>query len=219
MFIEVYTDGSATTPDKPGGYGYVLIVDGKKHSEGSGYMPLASNNDAELEAAIQGLSAASKLLNENSSRVMMTVQPGQPPFKVTLVSDSQIVLGWTSGQYAFKQHNKIDKYNQLNYLARNLRVDTRWVEGHTGDENNERCDRLANAARLQQGIDSIIEKPKKKRKETPSIGLSQTGVMVFWYKNVLKIIDLENNLVEDYNETIHGPRSSHLELDSRQGNK
>jgi len=27
---------------------------------------------------------------------------------------------------------------------------TRWVHGHNGDVNNERCDKLANAARLKE---------------------------------------------------------------------
>ena len=39
MKVEVYTDGSATTKDKPGGYGWVIVIDGKFHSEGSGSLP------------------------------------------------------------------------------------------------------------------------------------------------------------------------------------
>ena len=58
MKIEVYTDGSATTSEKPGGWGYVIVIDGVKHSEGSGRMETATNNDAELEGAIMGLAAA-----------------------------------------------------------------------------------------------------------------------------------------------------------------
>lgn len=150
MKIEVYSDGSATIATKPGGYGWVLVIDGQKVDEGSGYMPLASNNDAELEAAIQGL-----------AKVLKMRVDGQIPIgthTVTLVSDSQIVLGWVSGMFRFKQKAKMQKYEQLMYLVRKLNVQTRWVEGHTGDEHNERCDTLANMAR--KGTDE--EKPKKK---------------------------------------------------------
>ncbi len=56
--IEVYSDGSATIATKPGGYGWVVVVDGEFHSEGSGHSDAATNNDMELEAAIQGLTAA-----------------------------------------------------------------------------------------------------------------------------------------------------------------
>lgn len=140
MKIDVYTDGSATVATKPGGYGYVIVIDGVKHSEGSGAMPLASNNDAELEAAIQGLKAVLML------RIKDPAKYGQNT-DVTLVSDSEIVLGWANGTYRFKQKNKMEKYQALKSLVSRLYVGTRWVEGHTGDEHNERCDELANIAR------------------------------------------------------------------------
>lgn len=160
MKIEVYTDGSATTADKPGGYGWVIVLDGKKDSEGSGYMELASNNDAELEAAIQGLAAVKKVI-ESTPHLFGILSVVPQSDSVTLVSDSQIILGWANGQYAFKQENKISKYKELQLLVNIMHVQTRWIEGHTGDEHNERCDKLANAARLGTDVNQI--KPKKKK--------------------------------------------------------
>ena len=55
MKIEVWTDGSATIATKPGGFGWVITLDGKFHSEGSGHLEKATNNDAELMASICGL--------------------------------------------------------------------------------------------------------------------------------------------------------------------
>lgn len=176
MKIEVYSDGSATVATKPGGYGFVIVVDGVKHSEGSGPMENATNNDAELMAAVEGLK---KVL------LMRVQQPelyGQAD--VTLVSDSEIVLGWTNGTYRFKQKSKMAQYETLRSLAARLRLQTRWVEGHTGDIHNERCDELANIARKTQikyasVIESVkpeaftlAEKPDKKsrkKKETSLI--------------------------------------------------
>ncbi len=158
MKIEVYSDGSATIASKPGGYGYVVVFDGVKATEGSGYMPLASNNDAELEAAIQGLAKVLKM------RIDGEIPIGT--HEITLVSDSQIVLGWVTGAYRFKQKAKMHKFEQLQYLVRKLNVKTRWVEGHTGDEHNERCDTLANIAR--KGTE---EKPKKRASKKVPIEL------------------------------------------------
>ena len=62
MKIEVYSDGSATTADKAGGWGSVIVIDGALHKELSGHLESATNNDAELEAAIQGLAATYDLL-------------------------------------------------------------------------------------------------------------------------------------------------------------
>src|SRR5271170_5885054 len=112
-----------------------MVVDGVKSAEGSGYMPLASNNDAELEAAIQGLSFARSLFTDKD------IAAHNASF--TLVSDSQLVLGWTNGTYAFRQEDKKEKYAQLRLLVHAMSVQTRWVEGHTGDPYNQHCDTLA----------------------------------------------------------------------------
>ena len=195
MKIELYSDGSATVSEKPGGYGWVMVVNGVKHSEGNGYMPLASNNDAELEAAISGLVAVHQfLLNA----------PTLSTYSVTLVSDSEIVLNWANGIYAFRQENKIDKYNLLRQQMASMHVQTRWVKGHTGDEHNERCDRLANAARLQVTIDEVKKPVKKVNKPLPDkdfvVYLKENLKLYVHYKGTVKEIDLENNTIVDYNE-------------------
>ena len=213
MHIDVYTDGSATTADKPGGYGYVITTDGNKHSEGSGHMPLASNNDAELQAAIEGLKAARLLVETYKA-------------SITLVSDSQIILGWASGKYAFRQQDKIEKYKEFQLLINLMHVKTRWVEGHTGDEHNERCDKLANAARklidppLPAGNNtvkfaSIPYDPEIKKEETSKtepvdiasnfgqnflLYVKENLRLYVHYKGKIKEINLETNTIVDYNE-------------------
>jgi len=152
MKIEVYTDGSATVATKPGGWGYVIVLDGIKHHEGSGGMERATNNDAELQAAVEGLKHVLLM------RVQDPAKYGQA--EVTLVSDSEIVLGWTNGNYRFKQKAKMATFEILKTLAARLRVQTRWVEGHTGDEHNERCDELANIARKKLVAEALGETNK-----------------------------------------------------------
>lgn len=210
MNIEVYTDGSATTKDKPGGWGYVLVIDGQKDSEGSGHIERGTNNDAELQAAIEGLINVQTLIRSPDFQ-MQHVESNQP-IEITLVSDSQIVLGWASGTYAFRQENKIDKFKQLQMLVQMMHVKTRWVEGHTGDEHNERCDKLAKAARkglevpLPNGSNEIGHAFKMTK-----IGEKKKNVICIWHKDVLKVVDLDANIVEDYHPE-HGFRSSLLEL-------
>ena len=169
MNIEVYSDGSATTKDKPGGYGYVILINNEKVTEGSGYMDNATNNDAELEAALQGLKAAHHLsLNPPASYMPGIFEPPKIT-TVTLVSDSQLVLGWVSGKYAFRQQDKINKYKELMLFVKMLDVKTRWVAGHTGQEHNERCDELANAARTS-GVPGLqISNPTLVQSVTPDL--------------------------------------------------
>jgi ribonuclease HI len=204
MKIEVYTDGSATIASKPGGYGFVIVGDGQKIAEGSGHMELATNNDAELEAAIQGLVAVLKLITESPTSF------SRAEASVTLVSDSQLILGWVNGTYRFKQADKRQKYDQLKYLVRKLNVGTRWVLGHSGDEHNERCDRLANDARLL--LNRELDKEEAKSNGKTFIGTRKTGTMCIWYKDVLKIVDFEANVIENYDRSIHGPRGGILEI-------
>lgn len=199
MKIEVYADGSATIATKPGGYGWVICIDGVKHSEGNGHLEFATNNDAELEAAIQGLVAVFKLVTIEKPAIM----------DVTLVSDSQIVLNWASGAHRFKQVAKVHKYNQLRGLMVKLIAKTRWVEGHSGDEHNERCDKLANLGRKKQELD--LKKENINSGKT-KISTKKDGVVSFWFRGILKVIDLSENIVEDYDKELHGKRESKLEV-------
>ena len=207
MKIEVYADGSATSKGKPGGYGYVLVFDEEKHSEGSGHIDSASNNDAELEAAIQGLVAAYKFIM--ASRIG-NAETSQVDFEVTLISDSQLILGWADGGYKCKQPDKQAGYHKLRGLVARMNVKTKWVRGHSGDTHNERCDQLANEARTG------IEKKNKHQEALGAgetvIGTKKTGILCVWYLGQLKVIDLTANIVEDYEREMHGPRGSMFEI-------
>jgi len=140
MRIEVYSDGSGTVSTKPGGYGFVVLVDGKDVYEGSGHLDFATNNDCELQGAIEGLDS----LHYHFEPEELT--------DVWLVSDSEIVLGWASGERAFRQEEKILKYQQLTNMMKEYKAKTRWVKGHSGEPIQERCDKLANAARKNEAI-------------------------------------------------------------------
>lgn len=145
MLIEVYSDGSGNTFDSDGGYGWRLVVDGVLISEGSGYLSSATNNVAEITAAIKGLEAATAYLYSQP------LQSQSPP-KVVLVSDSQLVLGYANGSYKCKAVHLTALYIQLRKVFKAIGADTRWVRGHSGDQHNEGCDQLAKAARNGKGI-------------------------------------------------------------------
>jgi hypothetical protein len=90
-----------------------------------------------------------------------------------------------------------------------MKVKTKWVKGHSGDEYNERCDKLANNAR--KGLSTeILDKPVQN--VDTKIGRKKNDVICLWHGTVLKIIDLENNIVENYNREAHGKRGSLIEI-------
>jgi ribonuclease HI len=144
--IEIYCDGSGTTWDKSAGYGYVLIIDGEFHSEGSGHIPRGTNNDAEMAAAIKGMMAAKDLIDfatEESERTGNTIFCTE----VKLCSDSQLCLGWASGRYRHNNPDRKKTVEVLQSLFNELRAIPTWVKGHSKHEWNDRADALAHYGR------------------------------------------------------------------------
>lgn len=151
MNIEVYCDGSGNTFASDGGYGYRVVTDGTLSYEGSGYLASATNNVAEITAAIEGL----KSLKAGGLAAVCLSGAAQ----ITLISDSQLVLGYASGRYQCKALHLTQLYIQLRQLYKELNCTQRWVKGHSGNEHNEGCDKLAKAARLGKGTTGTIPTP------------------------------------------------------------
>ncbi|TDF41603.1 ribonuclease HI [Alteromonadaceae bacterium M269] len=136
--MQIYTDGSCLGNPGPGGYAAVLEY--KQHvKEVSGGFSKTTNNRMELLAAIEGL----KHLTE--------------PCQVTLTTDSQYVKqginqwihnwrknGWKTSTK--KPVKNADLWQQLDEQVKRHKIDWRWVKGHSGHPQNERCDELARNA-------------------------------------------------------------------------
>jgi ribonuclease HI len=135
--VLLFTDGACSGNPGPGGWAYILKhpVSGKVR-EGSGAEPQTTNNRMELMAVIEGLAA----LSRRSS--------------VVLTSDSKYVLdglekwldgwkrkGWkTAGKAPVKNQ---DLWQKLDALREAHEIEFRWIKGHAGHAENERCDELA----------------------------------------------------------------------------
>lgn len=144
MIVSVYTDGSS---HRKGGlpYGWAYVIPGV--TEGFGGGPSGTNNVAELSAAIEGLRWLKEHFElEPHSRILKLEQEA---YQFELVCDSQYVLGIASGAYTPTKN--LDLATELRGLYLELGCwRTRWVKGHSGDENNEKADKLATAAKNQQ---------------------------------------------------------------------
>ena len=140
MNVEIYCDGSATTANLPGGWAFVVLVDGVKYTEASGFLGKATNNIAELTAAISGLEYVKQHGSLSSAK------------SITLISDSQLTLKYASGDYQCRKPHLVPLYCKLRQLYVKMNITTRWVKGHSGDTYNEQCDILAKAARGGQTV-------------------------------------------------------------------
>ncbi|MBM7073507.1 ribonuclease HI [Shewanella sp. 202IG2-18] len=136
--IHIYTDGSCLGNPGPGGYGVVMNY--KQHrKELSGGFVLTTNNRMELLAPIVALES----LKEKCD--------------VVLTSDSQYMRqGITQWIHGWKKKNwmtsnkkpvkNVDLWKRLDLAAQKHNIDWKWVKGHSGHPENERCDDLARNA-------------------------------------------------------------------------
>lgn len=137
--VEIYTDGACSGNPGVGGWAAVLLYNSHK-KEISGAEPDTTNNRMELTAIIEGL----KMLKE--------------PCDVTLYSDSAysvdpFLKNWISGwiargwRTASKDDVKnVDLWQTLLQLTSKHSVTFVKVKGHSDNELNNRCDRLARTA-------------------------------------------------------------------------
>ncbi|MGE4470935.1 MAG: ribonuclease HI [Desulfovibrio sp.] len=134
--VTIYTDGSCLGNPGPGGWAAVLLC-ADQRKELAGGFARTTNNRMELRAVIEALTALTR------------------PCNVTLHTDSQYVRnaltkGWLQGwkkngwkTAAKKPVKNQDLWRALMPLVEKHQVDFRWVRGHAGDPENERCDVLA----------------------------------------------------------------------------
>jgi ribonuclease HI len=143
--VEIFTDGGCEPNPGPGGYG-VILVHPKKRAEASGGFRATTNNRMEIFAAIKGL----EILKQ--------------PCQVTVYSDSQYLVkammeGWVAkwkrrGWWRTNQERaeNADLWQRLDQLCEIHRVEFRWLKGHAGHAENERCDRLCLEALRQPNL-------------------------------------------------------------------
>ena len=136
--VIIHTDGACLGNPGAGGWAAVLRY-GEHARELSGGEADTTNNRMELMATIKALEALTK------------------PSAVTLYTDSQYVqkgistwlAGWKARGWHTKRKTPVlnkDLWQRLDKANATHKVDWRWVKGHAGTPDNERCDFLATLA-------------------------------------------------------------------------
>jgi len=144
--VQLFTDGACSGNPGPGGWAFLLrdLASGTER-EGSGGLPETTNNQMELLAVIQGLSALKR------------------PCDVQLHADSVYVLhgmkewmaGWKRNGWRRKNGSRweavknVELWQQLDQLQEVHRITFHHIKGHSGHPENERCDELAVLASQQ----------------------------------------------------------------------
>jgi len=133
--VRIYTDGACRGNPGPGGWGAVLIYNGRRKEIFGGEAD-TTNNRMELMAAIHALEA----LKRRSAVDLFTDS--------RYVKDgiTQWITGWKSKGWrtaAKKPVKNVDLWRLLDAQADEHAVAWHWVKGHDGNPENERADALA----------------------------------------------------------------------------
>ncbi len=137
--VTIYTDGGCKGNPGPGGWGALLIYNGREREIWGGE-PLTTNNRMELMAAIEALETLKR------------------DCRVEVHTDSQYlrngitewIAGWKANGWKTAQKKPVknaDLWQRLDKARRRHDVSWHWVRGHDGQEENERAHTLA-----QRGI-------------------------------------------------------------------
>ncbi|MEI6705417.1 MAG: ribonuclease HI [Deltaproteobacteria bacterium] len=135
QIVEIFCDGACSGNPGPGGYGAILRYGGHE-KEIRGGARETTNNRMELSAAIEAL----RLLTR--------------PCAVTVTTDSQYLVkgitewisGWRRNGWRNSKKEPVlnrDLWEQLLVVTEKHSVQWKWVRGHAGHAENERCDQLA----------------------------------------------------------------------------
>jgi ribonuclease HI len=140
--VQLFTDGACIGNPGPGGWAFILRHPATgKTKESSGGEHNTTNNRMEIMSVISGLESL------------------KSPSNVELFSDSQYVInsinawiakwksfGWQKTKRGKDPIKNLDLWKRLDELLQQHTVNAKWVRGHVGHVENERCDVLAVAA-------------------------------------------------------------------------
>ena len=135
--VEIFCDGACSGNPGPGGYGAILRSGGHLKELNGGARD-TTNNRMEMTAAIEAL----RLLKR--------------PCYVSITTDSQYLVkgmtewiaGWQRKGWRNSKKEPVvnkDLWELLLALTKLHTVQWKWVKGHAGHAENERCDQLARA--------------------------------------------------------------------------
>lgn len=136
--VRIYTDGACRGNPGPGGWGAVLQYRDRE-KELYGAERDTTNNRMELMAAIQALEALTRpceaVVTTDSEYLRKGITEWLPQWKRR---------GWkTAAKQPVKNQ---DLWERLEKAIERHRVQWEWIRGHSGHEENERADALANRA-------------------------------------------------------------------------
>ena len=146
--VIIYSDGGSDPNPGIGGWAAILRF-GEHEKVLTGNDPEATNNRMELTAAIRALEALKRPCDIDFYTDSEYLRKG-----ITEWIDGWAASGWKKKG---KPIQNVDLWQELWPLVKTHEIEWHWVKGHSGNEFNERVDKLARDARLEITPGDVID--------------------------------------------------------------
>lgn len=121
--IEIYTDGAYSSSRNQGGCSFVILKENKIIAKFSKAYKNTTNNRMEMLAVILSLESLKK------------IQP------ITIYTDSMYVIGTATLNWKRKKNH--DLWKRFDNVVKKFNITWKHVKGHSNNELNNLCDKLA----------------------------------------------------------------------------
>jgi ribonuclease HI len=136
--VIIYTDGAARGNPGKAGWG-VVVINGKKEIEFGGRSDHATNNQMELQSAIEALKFLKK--EKMNSHVEIFADS-----KYVILGITEWIENWMKNNWrnaAKKPVLNKELWQELYILNQEFKIKWSYVKGHSGDKYNDRVDLIA----------------------------------------------------------------------------
>jgi ribonuclease HI len=137
--LTVYTDGGCVGNPGKGAWAYLIDAGGSRDEKTNGD-PLTTNNKMELQAVIEALKAIDANSQWKDRPIRIHTDSQYVRNGITAWIKTWSANGWkTAAKEPVKNQ---DLWMELQKWDKLLKPEWKWVKGHAGNPNNERCDAL-----------------------------------------------------------------------------
>lgn len=143
--VTVFTDGSCLGNPGPGGWAAILRCNGQEREMAGGYA-LTTNNRMEILAVLEAL---------ETLRETCTIELFTDSQYVRNAVEKKWLASWQRNGWKTADKKPVKNRDLWERLVPHLKRHTisfRWVRGHSGHPENERCDVLARSQAERSGL-------------------------------------------------------------------
>ena len=139
--IVIYTDGACLGNPGAGGWGAIIIIN-KREKIISGGSKETTNNRMEMFAVIEALEKAT-----NEAVINLYTDS-----KYVINGISNWINNWKNNEWRTSNNKPVkncELWKKIDFYNTNLNIKWHWVKGHSGNEYNEKVDKIAHGEALK----------------------------------------------------------------------